>query len=175
MRGKKKKHGHYELFETTKGHQILTLDEKEWFALVEGQEGDIIVHSDSDHEKSKTIQKGEFYLADFKDDPEFQDMPHLFMEKGSKYTELILPNGLPTKKDHQKKLVRTDEKIAKNKIKEHIEGKGDTGTEKQYEGKPEKLRSKTKKELYRKARKKDIEGRSKMDKEELVQELKEKK
>ena len=83
MRGSVIKHGHYELFETTKGHQILTLDESEWFAVVEGQKGDIIVHSDSDHERKKTLQKGEFYLADFEDDPEFQDMPHLFMQAGS--------------------------------------------------------------------------------------------
>lgn len=147
MRGKVKKHGEYELFETTHGHQILKLDQKEWYALVEGQQGDIIVHSDSDHEKRKTIQKGEFYLADFKDDPEFKDMPHLFMQEGEHYTELILPNGLPTKSDHQRKLVRTDEKIGREKIREHIEGKGNKGSEKQYEDEPEGLRAKTKEEL----------------------------
>lgn len=174
MRGKVKKHGNYELFETTHGHQILTLDKEDWYALVEGQEGDIIVHSDSDHEKRKTIQKGEFYLADFEDDPEFKDMPHLFMEKDSKFTELILPNGLPTESNHQKKLVRTDEKIPKSKIREHIEGKGNKGSEKQYKGEPEKLRSKTKEELYDRAQKEKIKGRSKMDKEELVQHLKDK-
>lgn len=174
MRGKIKKEGDYELFETTHGHQILTLDEKEWFALVEGQQGDIMVHSDSDHEKGKTIQKGKYYLADFEDDPEFRDMPHLFMEKGSHYTELILPNGLPTTSDHQRKLVRTDEKISKAKIREHIEGKGDKGTEKKYEDKPEGLRAKTKKELYEKAKEEGIEDRSKMKKEELVQHLKDK-
>lgn len=174
MRGTVKKNGNYELFETTKGHQILTLDEKEWYALVEGQKGDIIVHSDSDHEKKKTLQKGEFYLADFKDDPEFRDMPHLFMEKGNQFTELILPNGLPTKSDHQRKLVRTDEKIPKSKIREHIEGKGNKGSEKQYEREPEGLRAKTKEELYNKAKKEDVKGRSKMNKEELAQHLKDK-
>ena len=173
MRGRLKKEGDYELFETTKGHQILTLDEKKWYALVKGQQGDIIVHTDSDHKKSKSLQQGKYYLADFDDDPEFQDMPHLFMEKGSRFTELILPQGLPTKSDHQKKLVRTNKKIARHKIMEHVKGEGDTGTEKQYEGKPEKLRSKTKKELYRKARKKDVQGRSKMNKEQLVHKLKE--
>lgn len=174
MRGKEKKHGHYELFETTKGHQILSLDEKEWYALVEGQQGDIIVRSDADHQKSKILQQGEFYLVDFEDDPEFRDVPHLFMEKGSQFTELILPNGLPTNSDHQKKLIRTDEKISKNKIREHIEGKGDKGTEKQYADKPEGLRVKSKNELYNEAKKEGIQGRSKMDKEELVQHLKNK-
>lgn len=174
MRGKLNKHGKYELFETTHGHQILALDDKEYYALVEGQQGDIIVHSDADHKKQKTLQKGEFYLADFDDDPEFRDQPHLFMEKGEHYTELILPNGLPTKSNHQKKLVRTDEKISKGTIKEHIEGKGNKGTEKQYEDKPEGLRAKTKEELYEKAKEEEVEGRSKMDKEELVKNLKDK-
>lgn len=173
MRGKLKKHGNYEFFETTKGHQILSLDKKEWYALVDGQQGALIVHSDSDHEKRKTLQKGEYYLADFKNDPEFRDVPHLFMQEGGHFTELILPNGLPTKRDHQRKLIRTDEKLPKYKVKEHVEGKGQSGTEKQYQGKPEGLRSKTKAELYNRAKKQGIRGRSKMDKEELVQRLKE--
>lgn len=175
MRGKLHKHGHYELFKTTHGHQILNLDGKEWFAVVEGQRGDLMVHSDSDHEKEKTLEKGEYYLADFKDDPEFQDMPHLFMEKGDTYIEFVLPNGLPTKSDHQKKLVRSDKQVSKKKVKEHVEGKGNVGHEKQYQDKPEGLRAKSKEELYEEAKKEGIEGRSKMDKEELVQHLKEKK
>jgi hypothetical protein len=174
MRGKLEKHGNYELFETTHEHQILNLDDKEWFAIVEGQQGDLMVHSDSDHEKQKTLEKGEFYLADFKDDPEFQDMPHLFLEKGNGYMEFVLSNGLPTEKDHQKKLVRSDEQVSKDKVKEHVEGKGNAGQEKQYQGRPENFRTKTKGELYEKAKKQDIEGRSKMDKEELVQHLKDK-
>lgn len=174
MRGKLQKHGHYELFKTTHGHQILNLDDKEWFAVVEGQRGDLMVHSDSDHEKEKTLGKGTFYLADFKDDPEFQDMPHLFMEKGDKFIEFILPNGLPTKSDHQKKLIRPDEQVPKDKVKEHVEGKGDVGNEKQYQDQPEGLRAKKKGELYEEAKKEGIEGRSKMDKEELVQHLKDK-
>ena len=175
MRGKLKKHGSYELFETTHGHQILNLDDKEWFAVVEGQQGDLLVHSDSDHEKKKSLEKGEFYLADFKDDPEFRDMPHLFLEKGNKYLEFILPNGLPTKSDHQKKLIRSDEQVQKDKVKEHVEGKGNVGTEKQYKDEPEGLRAKSKSDLYEEAKKQGIEGRSKMDKEELVQHLKDKK
>ena len=127
MRGTVKKQGRYELFETTKGHQILHLHDEEWYAIVEGQKGDIIVHSDADHEKKKTIRKGNFYLADFKNDPDFNDVPHLLMQDGKQYVEFILPNGLPTKSDYQKKLVRPDEKIPESKVEEHIKGKGDTG------------------------------------------------
>lgn len=123
MKTKVSKQGEYELFETTKGHQILALNDKEWYALVEGQEGDIIVHSDSDHEKKKTQLQGKFYLADFKDDPDFNDVPHLLLQEDGHYREFILPNGLPNKSDHQKKLIRSDEKVSESKIKEHVKNK----------------------------------------------------
>lgn len=171
MRGKLRKEGKYELFKTTHGHEILNLEDKEFYALVKGQLGDIIVHSDSDHEKQKSISKGKYYFADFKNDPEFRDMPHLFMEDGSKFREMILPQGFPTKNDHQKKLVRSKKKLPKNKVMDHVKGKGDKGTEKQYADKKEGLRARTKEELYDLARKHDIEDRSKMKKEELVSKL----
>ncbi len=171
MRGKLKNEGKYELFKTTEGHEILNIEDKDFYALVEGQKGDIIVHSDSDHEKKKTISSGKYYFAEFDDDPEFQDMPHLFMEDGKKFRELILPNGFPTKSDHQKKLVRTSKKISASKVQEHVKGKGNKGSEKQYEGQKEGLRKKTKEELYEMAKKKRIEGRSKMKKKELVEAL----
>lgn len=172
MRGKLTKEGKHELFETTKGHLILNLDDREYYAFVEGQQGDIIVKSDSDHEKDKSVTKGKFYLAEFEDDPEFQDMPHLFMEDGGKFRELVLPEGLPSGSDKQKKLVRSDDKIPKDKVLEHVKGKGDSGNEKQYEGQKEGLKNKSKKELQDLAREHKISGRSKMDKEELVKELK---
>ena len=56
--------GNYELFETTRGHHILVLNGERWFAWVEGQQGEILVHTDSDHEKDHTIQEGEFYIAE---------------------------------------------------------------------------------------------------------------
>lgn len=168
MRGKLKKEGNFELFKTTKGNEILNLDDKQFYALVKGQLGDIIVHSDSDHKKQDSISKGKYYYADFNNDPEFRDMLHLFLEDGSKFLELILPRGLPAKGDPQKKLVRTKNKLPKGKVMEHVKGKGDKGTEKQYAGKKEGLRAKTKEELYELAKKHEIQGRSKMKKEDLV-------
>lgn len=172
MRGKLKDEGKYELFKTSHGHEILNLENNDYYALVEGQKGDLIIHSDSDHKKQKTISKGKYYYADFDNDPEFQDMAHIFMEDGSKFRELVLPEGLPTKSDHQKKLVRTDDKLSKDKVMEHVKGKGNKGNEKQYSDRKEGLRAKSKEELYDLAQKHDIEGRSKMDKEELVKNLK---
>jgi len=171
MRGKLEKEGRYELFQTSKGSQILNLNDKTFFAVVKGQRGDILVSTDADHEKKKTVKKGKFYLADFDDDPEFRDLPHLFLQEGKKYREWILPNNYPTKGDYQKKLVKTNDLVPESKVKNHVKGKGKSGSEKQYQGKPEGLRAKSKKELYEMARNHNISGRSKMTKEELVQEL----
>ena len=172
MRGKLENEGNYELFRTTNGNQILNLNDKHFFAVVKGQQGDILVATDADHEKDKTLKKGRFFLADFNDDPEFRDLPHLFLEEGSKFREWILPNDKPTKGDYQKKLVRTGNLVSRSKVEKHVKGKGNKGSEKQYSGKPEKLRSRSKKELYEMAKKQDIPGRSKMNKEELVQKVK---
>ncbi len=113
--------GDYELFETTRGHRILVLNGERWFAWVEGQQGEILVHTDSDHEKDHTIQEGEFYLADFEDDPNYRDMPHLFLQNGDRLEELILPNGLPTEQDKQKKIVSTDETVPQDELTSHLE------------------------------------------------------
>ena len=104
MHGKLKKEGDYELLQTTKGHQILTLDKKEWYAVVETSQGHLLVLSDADHEKQKTVDQGQYYLADFEDDPEFRDMPHLFLkDTKTKYKEFVLPKGLPTESNDRKK------------------------------------------------------------------------
>lgn len=171
MRGKLENKGNYDLFRTTNGNQILNLNDKHFFAVVKGQRGEILVGTDSDHEKDKTLKKGKFFLADFDDDPEFRDMPHLFLQEGSKFREWILPNDKPTKSDYQKKLIRSGNLVSKSKVEKHVKGKGNTGSEKQYKGKPEGLRSKTKNELYEMAKKENISGRSKMNKEELIKKL----
>lgn len=171
MRGRLIKEGDYEVFQTSRGHRILALDQEQWFAVVEGQKSDILVKSDSDHEKESTVRKGTYYYADFKDDPAFQDQPHLFMEEGNHFCEYVLPQGLPRKKGGKVRLVRTGKPLSRKKVLDHVKGRGNRGSEKQYEGKPEGLRSRSKGELYDMAKQKGIEGRSKMNKEDLVHAL----
>jgi hypothetical protein len=79
MPAKVQEQGHYELFNTSHQHHILVLNDKQWFAWVQGQQGEILVHSDADHQKQHTLQTGQFYLVDFEDDPTYKDMPHLFL------------------------------------------------------------------------------------------------
>lgn len=123
MKGDLKKEGEYELFETNHGHEIINLNQEIFFALVKGQQGDLIVRSNSKHTKDRTISKGKFYYIDFEDDPKFKDMPHLFLENGDHYMELILPEGLPNENNYQKKLVRPNEKLSLDNILTYIKGK----------------------------------------------------
>lgn len=116
-----KKEGSYELFYTTNDNPILKLG-RDWFAIVEGQGGEIIVGSDSDHEKKETISKGEFMLIEFENDSKFKDVPHLFLEKGNSFTEAILPRGLPSKKGDREKIIRTDNTIGKKALEDHLKG-----------------------------------------------------
>ncbi len=113
--------GRYELFKTTRGHRILVLNDERWFAWVEGQRGEILVRSDPDHEKDHTIQEGEFYLVDFEDDPNYQDNPHLFLQKGDRFEEMIVPNGLPTDEDHQKRIVGAGKTVPQDELTSYLE------------------------------------------------------
>jgi hypothetical protein len=120
MPAKVREKGHYELFETNHHHRILVLNDKEWYAWVQGQKGEILVHSDSDHVKDHTISEGQFYLVDFENDPKYKDMPHLFLQKDGRFDELMVPNGLPTDQDMQKLVVKTDETLPEEKLKDYL-------------------------------------------------------
>jgi hypothetical protein len=120
MPAKVREKGQYELFETNHGNKILVLNNQHWFAWVQGQQGEILVQSDSDHEKDHTVSQGHFYLVDFEEDPKFRDTPHLFLQKDGDYHELILPNGLPTERDHQKLIVATDETLPCEELEDYL-------------------------------------------------------
>ena len=119
--------GRYALFETPRQNRILVLGQDQWFAWVGGQQGDILVRSDRDHERDRTLQEGEFYLVDFENDPDFTDMQHLFLEKNGDFVEVILPNGLPTDNDSQKRVVGTEKTISRDKLTRHVATAGTTG------------------------------------------------
>ena len=118
---KVKAQGHYELFNTTHDHRILVLNDNQWFAWVQGQQGEILVRSDADHQKQHTLQTGQFYQVDFEDDPTYKDMPHLFLQTDDHYEEVMLPNGLPTEQDHQKKVVKTDHRLPQDELTAYLE------------------------------------------------------
>lgn len=166
MKNELENKGQYEIYKTTEGNDLLKLGKNDIYAIVETNQGHILVATDEDHEKEKTLQKGSFYLVDFNEDPTFQDTPHLFLKKGSRFQELVLPRGLPTSSEIRKKIIFTETKVNEDKVKRHARNKERKIREK------EDLKEMEKKELDRLAKKKDIPGRSKMNKKELAQALK---
>ena len=75
-------------------------------------------------------------------------------------------------------MIVVDDKVKADKVEYHVKGPGDKGSEKQYQeedkgkgGTSKDLSGMTKGELYEKAKEQDIQGRSKMDKEELRKNL----
>ena len=122
------RHGRYELFETPRENRILTLGGDLWFAWVTGEQGTLLVRSDEGHERARTIREGEYYLVDFRADPSFTDVPHLFLERDGQFQEVILPNGLPTVDDTQKRLVETEKTVDRDELERHLAGSTRTGS-----------------------------------------------
>src|SRR5688500_1364424 len=116
------RHGRYTLFETPNENRILTLGNDLWFAWVKGEQGDILVRSDEDHDRARTIREGEYYLVDFQADPSFTDVPHLFLERDDHFQELILPNGLPTQDDRQRRVVETEKTMDRDELERNLAG-----------------------------------------------------
>ena len=136
------RHGRYTLFETPRSNRILVLGDNQWFAWVSGQQGEILVRSEDEHDRERTIQEGEFYLVDFEDDPDFTDVPHLFLSRNGDFQEVILPNGLPTDDDVQKRVVATEKTVAAGELKQHL-GAGESGTRDAATGEGERPKADT--------------------------------
>jgi hypothetical protein len=116
---KVKDRGRYELVEDEHGHRFLIVG-KRWYVWIEGKKSPILVRTGSDHRRKRVLQRGEFLYVDFKRDPKFRDMPHLFLEKGRHYWELLLPNGLPSSTDPQKRLVVSRKALPKKELEDYL-------------------------------------------------------
>jgi hypothetical protein len=112
--------GKYELLEDAHGHRFLVLEGKRWYAWIDAQRSPILVRTNSAHEVERSLQRGKFFLVDFKRDPKFRDMPHLFLQKGDRYQEFLLPNGLPTENDPQVRFVVTRHSLSKQDLESYL-------------------------------------------------------
>ncbi len=116
--------GDFSMLKTKNGHHVLRLggDKRDyWIAVVNGEQGDIVVLTDSHHPGSEVVREGGYYYVKFKGDSDFADHPHLFLaNRSGGYDEWILPNGLPTGQDKQKKLIRTPHAVARSTIEGHL-------------------------------------------------------
>jgi hypothetical protein len=58
--------------------------------------------------------------VDFENDESFTDVPHLFLERDGEFQEIILPNGLPTDDDSQKRVVAADKTIGRGELERQL-------------------------------------------------------
>jgi hypothetical protein len=112
--------GKYELFEDAHGHRFLVLDGERWYAWITAQRSPLLVRTDSDHEIKRAVQRGKFFLVDFRQDPKFKDLAHLFLQKGDEYQEYLLPNGLPSERDPQVRFVVTRNTLARKELEDYL-------------------------------------------------------
>jgi hypothetical protein len=120
MPAKVQDQGPYELIETTHQNRILTLNETHRFAWVESREGDLLVWTALKYQRHETLSHGQFFLAQFEDDPRFDAMPRLFLQEADRYWEFRLPNGLPTEDDPEKPIARSDEVWTQEFLEEYL-------------------------------------------------------
>lgn len=116
-----KRKGNYETFKTTEGHKILVLDRKDYYAWIDTAKGHLLVQSDGDHTKAKTLSEGEYVFVIPHNEPFMKDdIGHLELKEDGQFHTYILPRGLPDKNDEQKKLVYTKEYLSQNKVNEWL-------------------------------------------------------
>jgi hypothetical protein len=114
--------GRYALLQDAHGHRFLVLNGRHWYVWIEGQKSPLLVRTGPGHDKLRAVRRGRFYLVDFEDDPNFRDMPHLFLQSGERYREFLLPNGLPDERDPQKRFVVTRHYLAKSALERYLAG-----------------------------------------------------
>jgi hypothetical protein len=49
-------------------------------------------------------------------------VPHLFLERDDHFQELILPNGLPTQDDRQRRVVETEKTMDRDELERNLAG-----------------------------------------------------
>lgn len=120
--------GEYELFVTSEHTRILRLDD-DYFAVVQGQQGEMLVVTDSDKQKERTLQEGHYKLVEFEDDAKFQDQPHLFLREDGQYRELVVPRGLPGESEKRNLVVWSDTTIGVDELESYLESPEQEGAE----------------------------------------------
>lgn len=124
MKVELKSEGKYEYFKSTDGKDILNLDNQAYYAIPGGKEGNTIESTDPDPDKESSISVGRYFFAEYQHDPEYRETSRIFLEDGPQYRELILPEGLPTKRnENQKKLVHGKNRYSIYQLQDHLSGK----------------------------------------------------
>jgi len=116
MRGKVQNQGNFELLKSEEGRLLLLINsdikKEKYFWDVSG-DYEYLIQTEGVKEKSgdtafEVIRTGHFYLIDIIDDPEYPDLPHLYLQdQRNNYEDFILPDGLPDLLDTEQEIITT--------------------------------------------------------------------
>lgn len=121
-----KKEGNYELFRTQDDQRIIAIDNRFYefvglyFTIAEGEQGELRRRDPDSIEKSESFRKGTYKLVEFSGDKHFQNIPYLFLERGDRYEEIYLPDGLPRSPRDHIRFVITDHTIAAESLDAYL-------------------------------------------------------
>lgn len=116
-----KTEGKYELYRSIDGRKILNLDNEAYYELGEEKENGFMSYSEPDPAKDSSFSTGKYYFAGKDNESGSNGSFKLFLEDGSEFRELQLPEGLPLKRDEpRKKLISTDNRISEDKVLDQV-------------------------------------------------------
>lgn len=125
MRGKVLNQGNYELLKSAEGRLLLLLNsvikKEKYFWDVSG-DYEFLILTEGFKEKSgdtsfEVYRTGHFYLIDITEDPEYPDLPHLYLQdKRNNYEDFILPDGLPDLLDTEQEIITTGNTVDQEEL-----------------------------------------------------------
>ncbi|HEY8399955.1 MAG TPA: hypothetical protein VIK89_01765 [Cytophagaceae bacterium] len=96
MKGSLCEKGNYQLFENDYGRRLLILDGRRWFAWVVENGNEKLYFTDNHHlDDYLMIREGVYFKTNVLDDPEYPNIPRLYLQHKDHYHEIILLEGLP--------------------------------------------------------------------------------
>ena len=120
------KQGQYEIFRTARRERVMVLDgdhfamEPSYFTISEGAQGEFVARNAEDFDRHEILREGRFMLVEFQDDPEFQDIPYVFLERDGKFDEIYIPQGLPDEEGRRRRYIYTDHTIDAEQLEAYL-------------------------------------------------------
>ena len=118
--------GDYQILRTTEDRRVLVLDgqsyvmHRAYFTIAEGSQGELEAVNEADVDSLEVLRQGTYKVVVFCEDPQFQDIPYLFLEREGKYDELFIPRGLPGEPGAKVHYIYTDHTIDTDRLEAYL-------------------------------------------------------
>lgn len=119
--------GDYQIHRIHRQHHVLRLDDDyfsmtdDYFTIAEGSQGELSTLVRRPRQIEKLLREGRYRLIQFRGDPQFQDVPYLFLQQDGKYREMFLPSGLPRNDVDTTRYIYSDHTIDAERLKSHLD------------------------------------------------------